>query len=178
MDRHEALVVCFIPSQKPHLIGCLNATRITGNLSLCGAGSYDLYVAGGRAPTGHVSSTWNVLPDGSLQASLPGRSDQPSLFASFNKLTSPLRRGCQDFRGPCGRLGYVFDPVREARPQMRYTSQPFSLQGAHRVRTNLALRDVTVPHQRRISAYPTISIIRLLARNKRFLWLFDIPINC
>lgn len=80
--RHEALVVCFIASREPHPIGCQNITYYFKDLSLdyspSGATAYNFRASSGvvaidpnnRYQTYHASTVWNVLLDGSLQASL------------------------------------------------------------------------------------------------------------
>ncbi|KIO15725.1 hypothetical protein M407DRAFT_34685 [Tulasnella calospora MUT 4182] len=79
--RHEALIVCFILSPEPHPVGCQNATYRFKDLSLkyvcSGASAYQLCVSDGvvaldqntQAYT-NISKVWNVLSDGTLQASL------------------------------------------------------------------------------------------------------------
>lgn len=79
-DRQEALLVCFMTSSKPHLIGCLNNECSFRELSLlfhpCNFNSYRLHAGNGvYSPSGVdeeriVSNVWNVLRDGTIQASL------------------------------------------------------------------------------------------------------------
>ncbi|KAG8941351.1 hypothetical protein FRC04_004597 [Tulasnella sp. 424] len=85
IDRQEALQVCFISSTQPHPIGCLNAAYKFWDLSIsCNTpdiSKYELRVANGvvainkaesysATATATVSSIWNVLSDGFLEASL------------------------------------------------------------------------------------------------------------
>lgn len=105
LNRHEALIVCFLPSSAPHRIGCL-LKNSKGNLkplslfarisrpertSISGDGSVHLgvlnlgscryntiygysntYPVGSSVTlkSGDGSSVWNLLADGTLQASL------------------------------------------------------------------------------------------------------------
>ncbi|KIO21090.1 hypothetical protein M407DRAFT_29300 [Tulasnella calospora MUT 4182] len=116
IDRHEALVVCFIPSQEPYPIGCLNAKSTHGDLCLqynpigTSVGELRLgyeVVAFDKRKNTHppgapkkVLKVWNVLSDGSLEASLSGPFDLTAHPLVTQKLTCflaniqiPIHRG-------------------------------------------------------------------------------------
>ncbi|KIO18920.1 hypothetical protein M407DRAFT_31428 [Tulasnella calospora MUT 4182] len=82
MNRHEALVVSFLPSSSPHQIGCLNSRGNLKKLVISWRDSpawyYALHGCTNNTPVikqdpvsaGFVSKLWSFLADGTLQASL------------------------------------------------------------------------------------------------------------
>ncbi|KIO31369.1 hypothetical protein M407DRAFT_19741 [Tulasnella calospora MUT 4182] len=82
-DIHQALIVTFIPSSKPHPIGCFNCND--GKLgiflgapdyselhSLTGASSPDSEILVGNYSYQRIADIWSIASDGTLSATLSG----------------------------------------------------------------------------------------------------------
>ncbi|KIO22567.1 hypothetical protein M407DRAFT_27964 [Tulasnella calospora MUT 4182] len=85
-NRHEALIVSFIPSSAPHQIGCLNTRAELRTLTilydydpsvevftLYGCNQRTTIVSPAARNNGFASKAWNILADGTLQASISCR---------------------------------------------------------------------------------------------------------
>ncbi|KIO22562.1 hypothetical protein M407DRAFT_117164 [Tulasnella calospora MUT 4182] len=91
MNHHEALIVSFLPSSAPHQIGCPNSRADLRTLAIdygCGP-SVEYFTLHGCSKIaslispalrddGFVSKVWNILADGTLQASISSFTNKPN----------------------------------------------------------------------------------------------------
>ncbi|KIO31371.1 hypothetical protein M407DRAFT_19743 [Tulasnella calospora MUT 4182] len=78
-DVREALIVTFIPSSKPHPIGCFNCDNQKLGVSLCAPDNSDLHPLTGGSSSDDpiflyssqwISDIWSIASDGTLSATL------------------------------------------------------------------------------------------------------------